>query len=45
MAGRGPQFSMLFELIIGKHMKMLCLKFQENRIINEEFDILRRDVF
>ena len=25
-------------IIIGKHMKMSCFKFHQNRIINEEFD-------
>ena len=25
-------------IIIGEHMKMLCFKFYQNRLINEEFD-------
>ena len=40
--GSGPKF-INFELqliIIGKHMKMLCFKFQQNHTINKEFDFL-----
>ena len=32
---RGFQTKMLISIIIGKHMR--CFKFQQNRIINEEF--------
>ena len=31
----------LISIIIGKHMKMLRFKLQQNRTINEEFDFLR----
>ena len=28
----------LISIIIGNHMKMLCLKFNQNRTVNEEFN-------
>ena len=31
----------IISIIIGKHMKMFCFKFQQNRTINREFDFLR----
>ena len=36
----GPYLYILTSIIIGKHMKMLCFQFQQNRTINEEFDFL-----
>ena len=31
-------FKIVFSIIIGKHMKMLCFKFHQNCAINEKFD-------
>ena len=37
--GQGdPHSWTLISIIIGKHVKMFCSKFQQNRTINEEFD-------
>ena len=35
------EFDFLITFIIGKHMKMLCFKFQQNHTIYEELDFLR----
>ena len=37
----GPYLYILDSIIIGKHMKMFCFKFQQNRTINKEFDCLK----
>ena len=34
---RGPLSKISISIIIGKHMKTLCLKFHQDRAINEEF--------
>ena len=34
-----PHLKIVISIIIGKRMKMFCFKFQQNRTINEEFDI------
>ena len=38
MEAGGPHLLIFNSIIIGKHMKMFCFKFQPNRTINEEFD-------
>ena len=41
---RGPQFkNSKLNHYIGKHMKMVCFKFQKKRTINIEFYFLRGD--
>ena len=35
---RGSILERIISFIIGKHIQMLCLKFNQNRTINQEFD-------
>ena len=39
----GPCLKIYILIIIGKQMKILCLKFHKNRTINEEFDFFEEE--
>ena len=39
--GNGPHFQIAISIIIGKYMKMLCLKFQQDHNIMKNFTFLR----